>query len=164
MPQLSAMHLSSSRRYEVQRTYNFEVVISGLSEDITLNVIRFPLPNLSTPAITLSHGNTDAFVAGRAQWDAGELTIRDTIGADIEAQINTWRRMVYNENTDQIGWAADYQKEAIVYQYSPDGTVSRKWKLFGVWPEAVNFGQLDMETSDKKTIAMTLRYNKALRI
>lgn len=164
MPQISAMHMTASERFEIQRAFNFEVVISGLSEDITLNVVRFPLPNIQTPAIVVSHGNTDAFFAGRAQWDSGELVVRDTIGADIEAQINEWHRMVYNVYTDQIGWAYQYQKTGIVYQYAPDGTHARKWKLLGLWPEMVNYGQLDQESSDKKTISMTLRYNKAFRL
>ena len=164
MVQLSAMHLSNNRRYEIQRVFNFDVTISGLGDDVTLNVIRCNLPEISTPAIEVPHGNTNAYFAGRVQWGTSEIVVRDTIGADIEAQLNAWRRMVYNEWTDEIGWAADYQKEGLIKQYSPDGSVVRMWRLSGLWPETVNFGTLDMESSEKKVISMTMKFQRAYRI
>jgi len=160
----NAMHLVSSRRFEPQRVYNFEVEISGLSQDVRLSVVSFPLPKINTGEIELAHGNTSVWVAGKATFEPGDLVVRDAIGADIEEQLNNWRRMVYNENDDRIGWAVDYQKQAYVYQYSPDASVVRKWRIFGLWPTAINFGEMSAEVVEKKVITMTMRYNKAIRI
>jgi len=161
---LGPMHLSNNRTYEIQRTNHFEVQISGLPIDVTLTVESFPLPNISTPAIELAHGNSKVKVAGQAEFEDGELVVKDAIGADIEKIIHNWHKQVYDPTTDRLGWAADYKKNATVYQYGPDGTYIRSWKLIGVWPSAVNYGEMSYDGSDKKTISITLSYDKAYRI
>jgi hypothetical protein len=107
---LGPMHLSANKRYEVQRTNHFEVQIAGMGDDITLNVESFPLPSISTPAIEISHGNSKVKVAGQAEFDDGELVLRDAITADVEKQISDWHKKVYDPQTDKIGWAADYKR------------------------------------------------------
>lgn len=164
MVTLSAAHYNASRRFEPQRLYNFEVSIAGLSDDITLAVSSFTMPKVGTGEIELPHGNTSVFVAGKPTYEAGSFVINDAIGADIEAQLLIWYRMVYDERTDQVGWAQDYQRQATIYQYSPDGLVSRKWSVIGLWPTNIDFGDMSYETADKKTISMTVRYYKAVRI
>ena len=161
--QLGAIHYAANSRYELQRTFNFEVVISGLPEDVTLNVVSFPLPQLSNPGIAVSYGNSKMYIPGQAEYQQGEFVVNDAIGADIERLLNDWRRDVYDEETDEIGLFDNYAKQGMIYHWAPNGTMVRKWKLLYVWPEEVNYGALSNETSDKKTISMTLRYVKAVR-
>ena len=60
-----------------------------------------------------------------------------------------------------VAIAADYKKPAYVTQYAPDGTLLRIWNLEGVWPSAVDYGQISYESPGVKTINITLQYDKA---
>lgn len=158
---LGPMHMSNTREYEMQRTNNFEVRIDGLGEDVTLCVESCPLPTISNDPIELGYGNSKVKVAGQASFDDIEIVVKDAIGYDTEMKLWNWRKKVYDPETDKIGWAADYKKQGIIYQYSPDGSIERNWKIIGCWPTNINPGEMNYDGSDKKTISMTLSIDKA---
>lgn len=160
---LGASHLASAG-FEVQRTNNFEIQIDNVSKvrSLILAVVSGFLPNESNEVISLNYGNTTITVAGKANANgSGTLVVRDLIQEDTEAVIDEWRKTVYNKETDAIGFAADYKKTAYVTQYAPDGTLLRVWNLEGVWPSAVDYGQISYESPGVKTISITLQYDKA---
>ena len=161
---LGAAHLASAG-YEVQRTNNFEIQIDGVTSEtrtLILSVVSGFLPNESNEVISLNYGNTQITVAGAARPNnSGTLVVRDLVQQDIEAAIDAWRATVYNKETDAIGFAFDYKKEAKVVQYAPDGTLLRTWDLEGVWPSAVDYGQISYDSPGVKTISITLQYDKA---
>jgi hypothetical protein len=163
-----------TKNYEVQRANHFEVSIdlasvvdltgakmTAVNNDLTLMVETFPLPQIANEPIEISYGNRKVKVAGAATYEGGELTIRDAITKDTEKLVNTWQKCVYDPTTDNIGWAENYKTTATIYEYSPDGSVSRSWKLYGVWPQSVNYGELGYENSEKKTMQVTLSYDYA---
>lgn len=160
---LGASHLASSG-FEVQRTNNFEIQIENVSKvrPLILAVVSGFLPNESNEVISLNYGNTQITVAGAARPNnSGSLVVRDLVQEDIEKVIDDWRATVYNKETDAIGFAADYKKPAYVTQYAPDGTLLRVWNLEGVWPSAVDYGQISYDSPGVKTISITLQYDKA---
>ncbi len=160
---LGASHLAS-QGFEVQRTNNFEIQIDNVSKvrPLILAVVSGFLPNESNEVISLNYGNTTITVAGKANANgSGSLVVRDLVQEDIEQVIDEWRKTVYNKETDAIGFAADYKKPAYVTQYAPDGTLLRVWNLEGVWPSAVDYGQVSYESPGVKTINITLQYDKA---
>lgn len=154
-------HLSNVKTYEIQRTNNFELVIEGFGDEFTLSVESCPLPNVSNDPIELAYGNSKVKVAGQASFDDIELTVKDAIGADMEAKLWEWRKQVYNPETDLIGWAADYKRNGRIHQYAPDGTYQRSWRVLGIWPTNFNPGDMNYDGSDKKVISMTLSVDKA---
>lgn len=160
---LGASHLASEG-YEVQRTNNFEIQIDNVSKvrPLILAVVSGFLPNESNEVISLNYGNTTITVAGKANANgSGSLVVRDLVQQDIEKVIDEWRATVYNKDTDGIGFAADYKKPAYVTQYAPDGSLLRVWELEGVWPSAVDYGQVSYDSPGVKTINITLQYDKA---
>lgn len=160
---LGASHLAS-QGFEVQRTNNFEIQIDNVTKvrPLILAVVSGFLPNESNEVISLNYGNTTITVAGKANANgSGSLVVRDLVQEDIEQVIDEWRKTVYDKETDAIGFAADYKKPAYVTQYAPDGTLLRIWNLEGVWPSAVDYGQISYESPGVKTINITLQYDKA---
>ena len=170
---LGASHLASDG-YEVQRTNNFEITISGIGEitgdmshpdTITLAVESGFLPSEDNSVQALNYGNTHVKVAGTVTYTGGSLVVKDIISEneDIEAIIVAWRKAVYNPETDQIGLAFNYKKEGTIIQYAPDGSMERVWKLQGVWPKSVNYGTLDYGSGGSiKTIEVGIEYDKAM--
>lgn len=164
---LGSSHLAD-QGYEIQRTNNFEIQVDIPGADttalrgLTLAVVSGFLPNESNEVISLNYGNTTITVAGKANVNgSGSLVVRDIIGLDTEKLIDDWRRSVYNKETDAIGFAADYKKEAKVTQCAPDGTLLAVWDLTGVWPSAVDYGQISHDSPGVKTVNITLQYDKA---
>lgn len=172
---LGASHLASDG-YEVQRTNNFEIVISGIGEltgnvndtrTITLAIESGFLPSEESSSQELNYSNTLVKVAGTTTYSGGSLVVKDVISEneDIEAIIIAWRKAVYDPDTDKVGLAFNYKKDARVIQYAPDGTMTRTWKLLGVWPRSVNYGNLEYGSGGAiKTIEIGLEYDKAIRI
>ena len=160
---LGAAHLAS-QGYEVQRTNNFEIPIENVSKVrvLPLSVVSGFLPNESNEIISLNYGNTQITVAGAARPNnSGSLVVRDLVQQDVEQVIDERRKSVYDKETDAIGFAFDYKKPAKVTQYAPDGTLIRVWNLEGVWPSAVDYGQISYDSPGAKTISITLQYDKA---
>ena len=150
--------------FEVQRTNNFEIQIENVSKSriLTLSVVSAFLPSESNDPISLNYGNTTITVAGMAKVNgSGSLVVRDLVQEDVEKMIDEWRASVYRKDTDAIGFAADYKKPAKVTQSAPDGTLLRVWDLEGVWPSAVDYGQVSYNSPGVKTISITLQYDKA---
>lgn len=160
---LGASHLASAG-WEIQRRNNFEVYIEGVGESerlLTLSVAAASLPSEHNGVLEVQYGNTTIKVAGTYSIDAGSMTVRDIIQKDVENLIDEWRSTVYNKETDGVGFAADYKKQARIIQFAPDGSHERVWKVEGVWPSDVNYGQVAQDDNSLKTIELTLQYDKA---
>lgn len=161
---LGSSHLAS-QNFEVQRTNNFEIQVDNVSDQrtLTLAVVSGFLPNESNEVITLNYGNTKTTVAGVSNFNnSGTLVVRDFIQKDVEKLIDDWRSTVTNKTNDSIGFAYDYKKNATVTQCAPDGSYERVWKLYGVWPSAVDYGAVSYDSPGVKQISITLQYDKAV--
>lgn len=160
---LGASHLASAG-WELQRRNNFEISISGVGESerlLTLAVVSGSLPSESNNPISVQYGNSEVKVAGTYTIQSGTLVVRDFLQKDTEALIEEWRSLVYNKETDAVGFAANYKKQARVVQFAPDGSYERTWKIEGVWPSSVSYGDVGQTDNSIKEINITLEYDKA---
>lgn len=161
---LGASHLAGAG-WEVQRRNNFAFSMAGIGDSnqmLTLSVVSCALPTETNEVITLQYGNTNIKVAGVFNTEGGNLVVRDFLQKDAEAMIDEWRKEVYNKTTDGIGFAADYKRQARIVQYAPDGTYARTWKIQGVWPSQVTYGDLSNTDNSVKEVQITLQYDKAI--
>lgn len=167
---LGPMHLSANKNYEPQRTNNFQLEIYGLpgqgTEQLMLAVNDYSLPTIATEPIDVGHGNSKVHYAGQAAFTGMEsLQVIDYITTDVEAMVRAWHVQVYNPETDQIGWAADYKKDGTLTEFAPDGSNLRIWQIKGMWPSSVNYGgTLSHDGAEVKKIEITITYDKAWRL
>jgi hypothetical protein len=150
--------------YEPQRMNNFmiEFHLDGIDDTpIQLSLESAVLPTVSVEEVPLNYLNITRYVAGKAQFDPIPIAMKDMVDQRTANAIDQWFNRVYNPETDQVGFASDYKKEADIILFGPDGSTERSWKLVGCWPYTVSFGQLDMNASDKVVIEMSIRYDKA---
>jgi len=167
MPLLTARHLAEMRgRYEPQRSFDWliEFEIGSAREIIKLAVDQAFMPTESNEPIELHYGNEVQYAAGKARWEFGQLSIRDMVDLDIARQISEWRKTVYNPITGDIFFAKDYKKQGTIILLSPEGSIQRKWKVEGLWPTAVSYGQLDYAANDIVRIQCTIAFDRAYRI
>ena len=94
--------------YEVQRSNNFEFVITGIDdlrradstegdgssliingqEVIRMAVVKAPIPHFKQDVIEIKRGNSIMKMAGVPTFDNGNIVVRDFIGADSKSVFN----------------------------------------------------------------------------
>lgn len=166
----NADHLSSNNLYQVQQTNWFEIFISstlsgsGFKDGLFFLVNSCNLPEISNPAIDLPYGNSTAKVAGKNEYGDNTVSFMDAIQLDVENEMRIWQRQIYDPSKGTMGWVQDYKRTMTITEYGPDGTNLRVWEFTGVWPSSVTYGELSNESPDKKSISVTLTFDKADRV
>ncbi len=162
--------------YEPQRSFMFELTMGAMKEEFTLSVQSWSNVSVNNETITLGYGTESRKVAGKASFDAGSLTIRDFVDKDTAGIIEDWRAKVYSTSGSDgkykdgvegtLHAAAHYKVTGTLFEHPPANSNSeiRMWKIVGAWPQSVNHGSLDNDTSDIVRIEVTIEFDKAYRI
>jgi hypothetical protein len=163
--------------YEIQRTNNFVFYINGLKDSLQIpqnsyaaanaeDVIRVSVSKASVPhfkqsAIAVKRGNNTMKFAGVPEFDAGELTLNDYIGAGTKDVLMAWQSKAYDVRTEKVGLASDYKRDAYLLEYTPDYQLVRTWKLMGCWISGISEDPYSHDSAEKHTINATIEYDKA---
>lgn len=158
-----ARHLSSNRNYQVQELQWYYIQIGDISDDLSLLVNTCSLPEISTPAVELPFGNSTAKVGGKIEYGDGSIAFMDAITIDVEKQLYDWHSQVVDPETGESGWVDEYKRDVLITQYGPHGENERIWHLEGAFPSSISYGEMSGESADKKTITVTLSYDRAYR-
>lgn len=137
---IGAYHLADNKDlYEVQRSNNFEFVITnlddllragedaesgtkitGASEVLRISVVSAAVPTYSQEPIIIRRGNSVMKAAGVPTFNEGSLVINDYIGADGKSALMAWQNLSYNVKTEKVGKMKDYKKDCYLLEYTPD--------------------------------------------
>ena len=167
--------------YEVQRTNNFEFVVTGVSEMLRVGaigtesnayvenaqeVLRLSnvkgfVPHFTQTSIEVRRGNNVMKYAGVPSFDSGTLTYNDYIGADTKAVLEAWQNLSYNVKTEKVGLASDYKKDCYMIEYTPDLQKVRQYILHGCWISSLSESDRDHESNNKSQITVTIQYDWA---
>lgn len=122
-------------------------------------------PNVTFESTEINFLHGRDWLPGKATLETLSVTYYDitNLDGDDNAPLWQWIVNVYNitdPTTLSMGSArSDYTGTGHLYLYDGCGNVVEQWQLNGMWPESVNFGDLDMASSDDVNIELTLRYN-----
>lgn len=119
-------------------------------------------PNLSIEETEINFLNAKTWIPGKASWETISVTYYDVASLENQELWN-WLASVYNF-TDPVGLSMgsqrkDYSAYANLVLYDGCGQLLEQWVLYDLWPQAVNWGDLDMASSEEATIELTLRYS-----
>jgi hypothetical protein len=164
---ISAQHLAPAQGFfEPQRSYNWslEIALDDAGDQILImqGLDSFSAPTESNEELALHYGNEVRYVAGKASFQAASLTLKDFVDMGVANAIIKWRRRVYNAESGSIGLARDYKKAADLTLMAPNQSATRIWKLQGVWPTEVSYGDLSMSSSSLVMVKVNLRYDRAI--
>lgn len=122
-------------------------------------------PNISFKEIEVQHLNETIYFPGKPEWKPITLTLYDLkrSGAGSMHPILEWLKEIYNPNDGSYAPSCDGFKksEATLELYDGCGSTLETWVFECVWPQAVEFGELDMSSSEILTCDLTLRYDRA---
>ncbi len=122
-------------------------------------------PNLTIDEVEINFLNGKTWIPGKASWETITVTYYDVAtasGAQIRA-LWDWLASVYNFTNNvclQMGSnRRAYAGKAVLSLWDGCGAELERWTLNDVWPQAINFGDLDYSASEEVNIELTLRYS-----
>lgn len=163
----SAEHIAPALGgFEPQRTFNWslEIALDDAGDQILImqGLDSFKAPTVSNEEIELNYANESRYVPGKAKYEAIPLVLKDFVDQGVAQAVLKWSYLCYNPETGSIGLARNLKKTADLVLYAPDQSSARFWKLFGCWPQQVEWGELDMNNSENVKITVNLRYDRAV--
>jgi len=132
-------------------------------------------PNLTIEETEINFLNSKMWIPGKASWETITVTFYDIAGPDTVqgmTALYSWLATTFNFSGKQVpysqsskkgqrgGGGQGYAATAYIDLYDGCGTSLESWELNHVWPQAVNFGELDYSSSEEVTLELTLRYSE----
>ena len=119
-------------------------------------------PKLSIDETQIDYLHGRFWIPGKGSFDEMTISYYD-VAADTAAKLFGWLASVY-DFTDPVNLTmgsslGDYEGTGNLYLYDGCGNEIEYWILEHMWPKAINFGELDMESSDVCMIELTVRYS-----
>jgi len=119
-------------------------------------------PNLTIEETEINRLNAKGWIPGKAAWETITVTYYD-VADRANLPLWTWLASVY-DFTDpdglQMGSSrGNYAAMGVLKLYDGCGAAIEEWVLEDLWPQAINFGELDYSSSEESNIELTLRYS-----
>lgn len=120
-------------------------------------------PSLSFKEMDATHLTETVYFPSRPEWKPINITLYD-IKKDSNPVIE-WVKKTYKVNEKNSLWSPSCGgfkiNKCSIELYDGTGEVVEKWILEGVWPNNIEFGELDYSSNDAVTVDLTLRYDRA---
>lgn len=123
-------------------------------------------PSVSFKEIEVQHLNETILFPGKVEWKPINLVL-----FDLKLNKNPvfeWLKEIYVPKDGDwkfpIGSSANAgfkRQTAIVELYDGCGNTLERWVYENIWPQQIEWGELDMGSSDYLTAELTLRYDRA---
>jgi hypothetical protein len=120
-------------------------------------------PSINFKEMEAQHINETIYFPGKPEWKPISLSLYDL--KKNKNVVIDWIKKIYDPSIDKFNWnpSADGFKipECRLEMYDGCGNTIEKWVLENVWPQSIEFGDLDMSSSEVVTIDLQLRYDRA---
>lgn len=152
--------------------YRFRVVFDNLGvstprTELTKQVIDFTRPSVSFEEMTVDIYNSKLYLAGKHQWEAITINLRDDAGNNVTRLVG-----------EQLQKQLDFMEMAsaasgIDYKFTMrceilDGgngavepTVIETWNLYGCFIQQANYNDLNYAESAPVTVTLSIRFDNA---
>jgi hypothetical protein len=120
-------------------------------------------PSMSFDETELNFLNQKAWIPGKQSVETMTVTYIDVAPTRAEsANLYAWLGAAYQFNSQ------DRKQGSAVQDYTATGTLTlldgcgfpiEEWRFTDLWPQSINFGDLDQSSSDTVDIELTLRYS-----
>lgn len=172
---LTADHIGANGGHEPQRTNNGLLYITppsavrdGIdtsllaSDEIRLSIQSFPVPKRTMGVVEMGYLNEKRKFAGLPTYDDLSVIFHDYVDVNIAQILWAWSYAVHDPRTGKTGLASQYKARGFFSLYSPEGSIERQYDVIGIWPSAIDPGEIDHEGEDTVRITMTLSIDKVL--
>lgn len=148
----------------LKRKFRWLFIIPSVSAEgiSSLPPSRGARPGISFKEIQVEHLNETIFYPGKPDWKPVELVLYDL--KKNSHPVFRWLQNIYNPSNGAFATPLEngfVKSEAYLELYDGCGTVLEKWVFENIWPNSIDFGELDMANSEIVTCNLTLRYARA---
>lgn len=138
-------------------------LLTGVQEVIKLSVSEASVPHFDLEPIEIRRGNSRMKFAGTPSFSDCTIKCNDYVGARTKAVLLAWQALAYNVAKDVVNLATNYKYDCKLVEYTPDySKVVRTWTLKNCWIRSLSEGSFTHESSDKRTIDVTIIYDRAI--
>ncbi len=119
-------------------------------------------PGLSFKTMEIQHLNETIYRPIKPEWKPINLTLYDL--KKNKHPVFEWLKKQYDPQNDgawQQPSTAFIIPQATLEMLDGCGSIIETWALENVWPESIEFGELDMASSEYLTCELSLRYDRA---
>jgi hypothetical protein len=148
---------------------NFLNLGIGQTIELTKQVVDISRPSVSFGEITLPVYNSTMYLAGRHEWQALTVNIRDDAGGQVSKLVGQQlqKQLDFVEQAS-AATGQDYKFQTnIEILDGGNGTavpaVLETWECYGCFIQQANYNTLNYGTNDVVTISLTLRYDNAIQ-
>lgn len=127
-------------------------------------------PNLTIEETEINYLHGKMYIPGKATWETLTVTYYDVGGSDSGlGNLFRWLagtfnfldpRGLYQNSVRGTFGTQGYAASASLSLYDGCGGEMERWQMDHVWPQAINFGELDYSSSEEVTIELTLRFSE----
>lgn len=121
-------------------------------------------PQITTDVLEVHYQNEKRNWAGKTSYGNFTFEVFDAIDRAVAGAIDAWHKLVYDPKTGVINLAKVYKKEGTLLLNDGAGATTREWKLVGLFPANINYGQGQMENADKVLISIELACDKVFMV
>lgn len=127
-------------------------------------------PQLEIDELEIQFLNASTWIPGKGRWQPLNITYIDT-NSSLMKPLYDWVATVYDfQGYSGVGGGGadlkqaerkDWDATCSISVYDGCGSELERWTLGGVFPQAINFGDLDYGSNDECNIELTIRFDKA---
>lgn len=143
------------------RVFKFGPVVSGI--ELTQQVMTVGRPTVNSQAVQVHSYNSIAYYAGKPEWQAIDLTVRDDVSNSVSRLVGHQEQKQMNHFQQTSALAGSNYKFEMYIETLDGGNdgVLEQWYLEGCFLESINYDSFDYSSSDPMTIQMSVRYDNA---
>ncbi len=137
--------------------------LSGVQDVIKLSVSEASVPHFDLGIIEVRRGNSIMKFAGTPTFSDCTVKCNDYVGAKTKAILLAWQALAYDVANDVVNLAVNYKFDCKLVEYAVDySSVIRTWTLKNCWVKTLSEGSFSHESSDKRSIDVTIVYDRAI--
>ena len=138
---------------------NFGVPSGSIA--LTQQVVTVGRPNVNFNPQPVHSYNSIAYYAGKAEWEAVSLTVRDDVTNSVSSLVGAQMQRQMNFFDQTVPLAASNYKFGMLMDTldGGDDTVLEEWTFEGCFLATVNYQTFDYASADAMTIEMSVRYD-----
>lgn len=121
-------------------------------------------PGISFKTMEAQHVTETVSFPGKPEWKPITLTLYEPKVIDQPHPVIEWLKLVYdvqNGSTYKPSCDGFKKSQAILEMFDGCGFAVETWVFESIWPQNIEFGELDMQISDVVTCDLTLVYDRA---
>jgi len=161
---------NSSQRFKRKFRWIFAIDDRGKATVAApmLPPIKSSRPNINFKEFNVQHLTETIYFPGKPDWKPIPLSLYDL--KCNENQVFKWIKSIYVPSEGKTGeWRPSLEKSSFGHfkrtgyltLFDGCGFALEEWVFENIWPQQINFGELEMGNSDVVTVDLMLRYDRA---